>query len=160
MKKGDIIYFNPLARNNCQSLEDKKHPIICLEDVNCSKDSFHSVILSSSAAPTNSNIQNIELDMNYFDNNPNYKVPGKHKHEFLVSMGIWKEIPQLPENEDGKISIQGLIFILCELLKHTPQDKQEELYSKLFKLVRDYVPFEYVTTDIKTHIINNNLQKQ
>lgn len=113
MKKGDIIYFNPQARKNDPNLEDKKHPIICLEDVDSSMEMFHSAILSSDGEPKNSRIKNIEVDIKYFDRNAQYLIPGEYEHEYLVSMGIWKEIPQLPQSENGKISLRGLNVVLC-----------------------------------------------
>lgn len=158
MKKGDIIYFNPNERRQDTKLEDKKHPIVCLEDVDNSMDKFHSAILSSHKEPSSSKVVNIKLNMKYFDTDIHYSIPGTYKEEYLVSMGIWKEIPLLPQQEDGKISIKGLNVILCELLKSTQDNVQNELYSALIELVRKYVKFELVTTDIRTHVNNNNLK--
>jgi hypothetical protein len=158
LKKGDIIYFDPKTRVSDSRLEDKKHPIICLEDVNNSMENFLSAILSTDANPHNSNVMNVEIDTHFFSKEENYSIPGVYKHEYLVSMGIWKEIPQLPPKEDGKISLRGVNWVLCELLKYVPDKRQEELYQKLISLVRNYAKIEYVKTDIRTHINNNNFK--
>ena len=152
MKKGDIIYFDPLTKKQTPELADKKHPIICLEDVNSSKDHFLSAILSSGIEPQESPIPNIKLDMRFFESNPSYSIPGSCKQEYLVGMGIWKEISQLPQQENGRISLRGLNVVLCELLKTIQDEKQEELYKDLMNVVRNHVSFEYVSTDIKTHV--------
>lgn len=139
MKKGDIYWIHANER-----MTDEKHgymhPIICLEDTDLSQDCFHAAILSTKNP--NSPIQNKLIPDAFFetpDNNNQYEVPNGEP-QYLVKMGMFKHCDKMPARISGKMTIEGVNWVISQL----PQ------------LWDDYDNIEYYTIQEYINQLNNN----